>query len=61
MTPSGVYWIVLEKDGLMAAGYKVHLVNTAAVQQYEGLKYTHDEHDARWLAHLLRLDLLQEA
>jgi len=51
------YWLV---DGLMEAGYRVHLVNTAAVQQYEGLKYTDDEHDARWLAHLLRLGILPE-
>jgi len=49
------YWLV---DGLMEAGLKVHLVNTAAVIQYEGLKYTDDDHDARWLAHLLRLDIL---
>jgi transposase len=49
------YWLV---DGLMAAGYRVHLVNTAAVKQYEGLKYTDDESDAFWLAHLLRLGIL---
>jgi len=42
----------------MEAGYRVHLVNTAAVQTYSGLKYTDDNHDARWLAHLLRLDIL---
>jgi len=51
------YWLV---DGLMNAGYKAHLVNTAAVQQYEGLKFSDDEHDARWLAHLLRLEILPE-
>jgi hypothetical protein len=51
------YWLV---DGLMAEGYKVHLANTAAIQQYEGLKYTDDHSDARWLAHLLRLGLLPE-
>jgi transposase len=49
------YWLV---DGLMEAGYRVHLVNTAAVQQYEGLKYTDDDTDAFWLAHLLRLGVL---
>src|SRR5574341_133560 len=49
------YWLV---DGLMGAGYRAHLVNTAAVQQYEGLKYTDDHSDARWLAHLLRLGIL---
>lgn len=49
------YWLV---DGLIEAGYRVHLVNTAAVVQYEGLKYTDDRHDARWLAHLLRLGIL---
>ena len=44
------YWLV---DGLMEQGYRVHLDNTAAIQQYEGLKYTDDHSDARWLAHLL--------
>jgi transposase len=29
------YWLV---DGLMEAGYRVHLANPAAMQQYEGLK-----------------------
>ena len=51
------YWLV---DGLMDAGYRVHLVNTWAVKQYEGLKYTDDRHDARWLAHLLALGILPE-
>ncbi|MEE8291097.1 MAG: IS110 family transposase [Candidatus Tectomicrobia bacterium] len=51
------YWLV---DGLMDAGYGVHLANTAAIQQYEGLKYTDDRSDARWLAHLLRLGVLPE-
>jgi transposase len=51
------YWLV---DGLKASNYDVHLVNTAAVKQYEGLKYTNDQHDARWLAHLLRLEILPE-
>jgi len=51
------YWLV---DGLMAEGYKVHLANTAAIQQYNGLKYTDDNSDARWLAHLLRLGVLPE-
>ena len=49
------YWLV---DGLMEAGYTVKLVNTAAVKIYDGLKYTGDEHDARHLAHLLRLGIL---
>ena len=51
------YWLV---DGLMEQGYKVHLANTAAIRQYEGLKYTDDHSDARWLAHLLRLGVLPE-
>ena len=51
------YWLV---DGLREAGYPVHLANTAAIQQYSGLKYTDDRSDARWLAHLLRLKLLPE-
>jgi transposase len=49
------YWLV---DGLMEAGYCVHLANPAAMKQYDGLKYTNDDTDARWLAHLLRLGLL---
>ena len=51
------YWLV---DGLMEQGYQVHLANTAAIQQYEGLKYTDDHSDARWLAHLLRLGVLRQ-
>ena len=50
------YWLV---DGLMEAGFVVHLANTAAIRQYEGLKYSDDNHDARWLAHMLRLGILQ--
>src|SRR5256885_7562918 len=51
------YWLV---DGLMDQGHRVHLANTAAIQQYEGLKYTDDHTDARWLAHILRLGVLPE-
>ena len=51
------YWLV---DGLMDAGYPVHLANPAAIEQYSGLKYTNDDSDAKWLAHLLRLGLLPE-
>lgn len=49
------YWLV---DGLMDHGYHLHLVNTAAVKQYEGLKHTEDRYDAFHLAHLLRLKIL---
>ena len=49
------YWLV---DGLKDAGFTVHLVNTAAVKQYEGLKHGGDFSDARHLAHLLRLGIL---
>jgi transposase len=41
-----------------AAGYVVHLANPAAMPQYAGLKYPNDDSDARWLAHLLRLEVL---
>ena len=51
------YWLV---DGLMAAGYRVHLANTAAIKKYEGLKHSGDEADAAHLAHLLRLQILPE-
>src|SRR4029450_9427647 len=44
----------------MDAGYRLHLANPAAIQQYNGLKYTDDHSDARWLAHLLRLGVLPE-
>lgn len=50
------YWLV---DGLQEAGHEVTLANTAALVQYEGLKYSGDEHDARHLAHLLRLGLIR--
>nr|AFR44279.1 transposase [Burkholderia cepacia] len=46
------YWLV---DGLMDAGYTVHLANTTAIKQYDGLKHRGDESDARHLAHILRL------
>ena len=49
------YWLV---DGLMERGYKLHLANTAAIQQYSGIKHTNDHTDAHWLAELLRLNLL---
>lgn len=51
------YWLV---DGLADHGYPMHLVNTAAVPQYDGLKYSGDDTDARHLAHLLRLGILPE-
>ncbi len=51
------YWLV---DGLMDNGYKVHLANPAAIQQYKGLKFKDDKKDAFWLAHLLRLGILPE-
>lgn len=51
------YWLV---DGLMEAGYTLHLANTGAIEQYAGLKFSDDESDSRWLAKLLRLDILPE-
>ena len=51
------YWLV---DGLMDKGHQIHLANTAAIQQYEGLKHTDDTSDARWLAHILRPGILPE-
>jgi transposase len=50
------YWLV---DGLQAAGYKVHLANTAAMKPYEGLKHSGDDTDAAQLARLLRLGILR--
>jgi transposase len=51
------YWLV---DGLMDHGYRVHLANPAAIQQYEGLKHVDDQRDALWLANLLRLGILPQ-
>jgi transposase len=52
---SNWYWLV---DGLMDTGYRMHLAHAPALPQYSGLKHADDLHDARWLAHLLRLGLL---
>lgn len=51
------YWLV---DGLMDHGWRVHLANPAAIQQYKGLKYAGDRHDAFWLAKMLQLEILPE-
>jgi len=51
------YWLV---DGLQEVGFKMHLTNPSAMQQYEGLKYTDDKWDSFWLAHMLRLGILPE-
>ena len=50
------YWLV---DGLEEAGYAVSLVNTAAIQQYQGLKHSDDHSDAEWLAEMARLGILR--
>ncbi len=49
------YWLV---DGLIRNGFPAMLVNTAAIQQYEGLKHSDDKYDAWWLAHMMRLGIL---
>jgi transposase len=49
------YWLV---DGLRAESYPVRLANPAKMQQYDGLKYTADTHDAYFLAELQRLNIL---
>jgi len=51
------YWMV---DGLMEEGYQVHLANPSAIQRYSGLKHSDDQHDAFWLAEMLRLGILPE-
>jgi transposase len=51
------YWLV---DLLMEEGYVVHLANPSRIQQYAGLKHGDDEHDAFWLAEMLRLNILPE-
>lgn len=51
------YWLV---DGLMQAGFRVHLANPTAMQPYSGLKHADDCSDAAWLAEMLRLGVLPE-
>lgn len=51
------YWLV---DGLVDAGYDMRLVNTSEASNYNGMKYSDDRHDARWIAHLLALGILPE-
>ncbi len=51
------YWLV---DGLMDGGCRVHLAHPSAIKKYEGLKYSGDFADARYLAQLLRFGLLAE-
>ena len=51
------YWLV---DLMMEEGYRVHLANPSRIQQYSGLKHGDDEHDAFWLAEMLRLKILPE-
>lgn len=51
------YWLV---DILMDEGYRVHLANPSAIQQYKGLKHTNDVSDAFWLSEMLRLGILPE-
>jgi transposase len=51
------YWLV---NTLMEEGYKVHLANPSAIQQYSGMKHADDKHDAFWLAEMLRLGILPE-
>jgi hypothetical protein len=46
------YWLV---DGLQEHGYDFRLVNTLAVKQYDGLKYSGDRYDSFHLARLMWL------
>jgi hypothetical protein len=49
------YWLV---DGLMEAGYSVHLAHPAGIESYSGKKHTNDFDDAAHLAYLLRIGKL---
>jgi transposase len=51
------YWLI---DGLKVAGFDVRLANSAALPQYQGLKYSDDETDAITLARLLARGILPE-
>ena len=43
----------LVDQSLLVSGYNAVLANpTACAQQYSGLKYSDDKHDAFWLAHM---------
>ncbi len=48
-------WLI---DGLRDAGSRVHPAHVPVLPQDSGLTHADDHHDARWLAHLLRLGLL---
>lgn len=50
------YWLA---DGLREAGYKTKLAMPNKIKQYSGLKYTGDKHDARHLAKLELLGLIE--
>lgn len=49
------YWLV---DGLIDHGFELKLVNTSAIQQYDGLKHSDDPYDTWWLARMMRLGIL---
>ena len=49
------YWLV---DGLMEAGYQLHLAHPSAMAQYSGMKHRDDKDDAFWLAQMLSMDIL---
>ena len=49
------YWLV---DGLIQHDFPAMLVNTTAIQQYQGLKHADDKYDAWWIAHMMRLGIL---
>jgi len=51
------YWLV---DGLIEAGYKVHLAHPPAIVQYNGLKVQDDKHSSFHLAKLLKLGILPQ-
>jgi len=53
-------WYWLERE-LRQANFKVELVNTAAIEQYGGLKYGDDFSDAAHLADLMRMNRLPTA
>lgn len=49
------YWLA---DGLIKKDYRVHLAHTGSLDSYQRLKHSDDKTDARWLANLLRLQVL---
>ncbi|MBT8132613.1 MAG: hypothetical protein KJO35_10120 [Gammaproteobacteria bacterium] len=45
-------------DKIAEAGFQVHLITPAELRRYSKARNVHDQHDAYWIAHLLRAGAL---